>query len=106
MSKNKYKFVEEKTRVILPGFMASANAFMEKINFVEIINDAIVWDENQWQVSPGVLLKAVVLNTFTNARAPLYLIGKAFKNIDTEHLFGEGITPNMITDSAIGAALD
>lgn len=106
MSKNNYKFVEERTIVILPGFMASANAFMEKINFVEIINDAIVWDEKQWQVSPGVLLKAVVLNTFTNARAPLYQIGNAFKNIDTELLFGEGITPNMITDSAIGTALE
>ncbi|MFW5787979.1 MAG: IS1634 family transposase [Halanaerobiales bacterium] len=106
MAKSNYKFVEERTKVILPGFMASANAFMDKINFVEIINDAVVWDEKQWQVSPGVLLKAVVLNTFTNVRTPLYQIGQAFNEIDTEHLFGKGITPKMITDSAIGKALD
>ena len=106
MSKNNYKFVNERTKVILPGYMASANAFMDKINFVEIINKAVDWDPKQWKVSPGILLKAVILNTFTNARSPLYQIGQAFKDIDTEHLFGKGITPDMFTDSAIGAALE
>jgi len=105
MSK-KYRFSEEKMKVILPGFMASANAFLEKIKFVELINEAVAWDPKQWHVSPGVLLKAVVLNTFTYLRAPLYRVGKAFAEIDTERLFGKGVTPDKITDSAIGTALE
>jgi transposase len=98
--------LEKRGRVILPGYMASANAFMDNIGFVEIINDALEWDEKQWHVPPGILLKAVVLNTFTNIRSPLYTIGEDFKNIDTERLFGKGVTSDKLNDSAIGTALD
>jgi len=105
MSKN-YRFIEERNKVILPGFMAAANAFLNKIKFVKLMNEALDWDSKQWQVSPGVLLKAVILNTFTRSRSPLYHIGKAYIDIDTEHLFGKGVTPDKITDSAIGQALE
>lgn len=105
MSKN-YRFIEERSKVVLPGFMASANAFLEKINFVKILNETLDWDPKQWHVSPGVLLKAVVLNTFTRSRAPLYQIGRAYTDIDTERLFGKGVTPDKLTDSAIGQALE
>jgi len=105
MSK-KYRFIKERRKVVLPGFMASANAFMEKIGFATLINNAVDWDPKQWNVSPGILLKAVVLNTFTNVRTPLFKIGEAFQNIDTEHLLGKGVTPEKITDSAIGEALE
>jgi len=106
MCKQKYKFVNKRGKVVLPAFMASANAFMENIGFVGLINDAVDWDPAQWHLSPGVLLKAVVLNTFTNLRAPLYKISKAYQDIDTEHLFGKGVTPEQLTDSAIGKALE
>jgi transposase len=86
--------------------MASANAFMEKIRFSDLLNEAVVWDRKQWQLSPGILLKALVLNTFTNLRSPLYTIGNAYQKIDTERLFGKGVTPEKITDSAIGKALE
>jgi transposase len=105
MSKN-YRFIEERNKVILPGFMAAANAFLEKIKFVELMNKTVTWDPKQWQLSPGILLKAVVLNTFTRSRAPLYRIAKAYTDIDTERLLGKGVTPNKLTDSAIGKALE
>lgn len=92
--------------MILPGFMASANAFMKKIRFVELINETVVWDQKQWHISPGNLLKAIVLNTFTDRRAPLYKLSEAYQGIDTKFLFGDGVTYEQITDSAVGEALE
>jgi transposase len=86
--------------------MASANAFKKRIRFVELINESIVWDQKQWQVSPGDLLKALVLNTFIDKRAPLYKLSEAYQGIDTEVLFGDGITHEQIADSAVGEALE
>ena len=93
-------------RLILPGFMASANAYMKKIGFEELLNETLVWDQKQWHVSPGNLLKALVLNTFTDRRTPLYKLSEAYRGIDTEFLFGDGVTHIQITDSAIGEALE
>jgi len=104
--KSKITFTNRPPKLVLPGYMASANCYMKKIGFERIINEALEWDEKQWNVSPGALLKAVVLNTFTNRRAPLYKIGKAYANIDTEYLFGEGVTSDKLTDAAIGEALE
>ena len=107
MSKKiKYVFTDNNHKVILPGAMAAANAYLNKICFEEIINEALEWDQKQWNVSPGTLLKAVVLNTFSIRRAPLYKICSAYKDIDTERLFGEGVKAEQLTDAAIGEALE
>jgi transposase len=47
-----------------------------------------------------------VLNTFTYKRAPLYKLSEAYQGIDTEVLFGDGITHEQIADSAVGEALE
>ncbi len=92
--------------VSVPGYMASANAFLDNIGFVSIINAFVRWDERQWLVSPGVLLKAYILTTFSDRRPPLYRVKHFYYYINTELLFGEGVTPDMLTDSAIGKALE
>jgi hypothetical protein len=50
LSKKRSKVIrssEVTPRLILPGYMASANAFMKRIRFVELINESIVWDQKQ-----------------------------------------------------------
>ena len=81
MSKRKSKRIISSgmtPRLILQGFMASANACMKKIRFEELINEAVVWYQTQWHVSSGNLLKALILNTFTDRRTPLY---KLFRSL-------------------------
>ncbi len=57
--------------VAVPGYMASANAFLNNIGFVLIINTFVCWDSSQWLLSPGTLLKAYILTTFAKRRPPL-----------------------------------
>jgi hypothetical protein len=40
VSIKKYKIINERIKVVLPVFMASANLFIEKISFIKLINKA------------------------------------------------------------------
>lgn len=93
-------------RLTIPLILALANKILETIGFVNFINESVEWDEEQCKVTPGHLAKAVILATFFDIRAPLSLIKKRFVGIDTEFLFGEGITAEDLNDFAIGRALD
>lgn len=62
--------------VAVPGYMASANAFLDNFGFVSLINALVCWDHWQWLVSPDVLLKAYILTTFSDRRPPLYRASK------------------------------
>ena len=97
--------VEEQRRTI-PLVLALANKIIETIGFVDFINGAVEWDDEQCKVTPGHLAKAVILATFFDVRAPLSLIKDRFIGMDTEFFFGEGITPEDLNDYAIGRTLD
>ena len=90
----------------IPLVLAIANKILTTIGFVDFINNIVEWDDDQCKVTPGHLAKAIVLSTFFDVRAPLSQIKKRFVGMDTEFLFGEGITAADINDYAVGRTLD
>lgn len=103
----KVLFTEQTGRcLVLPFTLLLANKFLNMIGFVDFIDRSVEWDSKHWKVSPGNLVKAVILVTFLQIRAPLYKIKEAYDGIDTEALFGEGVMPEHLNDDAIARALD
>jgi transposase len=57
-------------------------------------------------ISPGQVVKAMILNGLGFVSAPLYLFEKFFVGKATEHLLGEGIRPEHLNDDRLGRILD
>ena len=57
-------------------------------------------------ISPGQVVKAMILNGLGFLSAPLYLFEKFFVGKATEHLLGEGIRPEHLNDDRLGRILD
>jgi transposase len=57
-------------------------------------------------VSPGQVMKAMILNGLGFLSAPIYLFDTFFVGKATQHLIGEGVTPEKLNDDRIGRALD
>jgi len=57
-------------------------------------------------VSPGHVVKAMILNGLGLVSAPLYLFSKFFEGKPTEHLIGKGIKPEHLNDDRLGRVLD
>nr|AMO66170.1 transposase [Kamptonema sp. PCC 6506] len=57
-------------------------------------------------LSPGQVMKAMILNGLGFLSAPIYLFDAFFVGKATEHLIGEGVTPEQLNDDRIGRALD
>ena len=55
--------------------MGIANTIIKKLRFVEIINETVHWDRAHWNISPGSLVKMLVLGTLTDIRIPLTHLG-------------------------------
>ena len=57
-------------------------------------------------LTPGQVMKAMILNELGFLSAPIYLFDTFFVGKATEHLIGEGVTPEQLNDDRIGRALD
>ena len=57
-------------------------------------------------ISPGQVVKAMILNGLGFISVPLYLFEKFFSGIATEHLLAEGIQPEHLNDEPLGRVLD
>ena len=57
-------------------------------------------------VSPGQVMKAMILKGLGFLSAPIYLFDTFFVGKATEHLIGEGVTPKKLNDDRIGRELD
>jgi transposase len=57
-------------------------------------------------LSPGQVMKAMILNGLGFLSAPIYLFDTFFVGKATEHLIGKGVTPKQLNDDRIGRALD
>ena len=78
---------------------------IDDIGIVEQINQ-ILGTNSREKVSPGIIVKAMILNGLGFVSAPLYMFANFFTGIATEHLLGEGITAELITDDRLGDVLD
>ena len=78
---------------------------IDEIGILEIINEAIGIDPRE-EVSPGVIVKAIILNGLGMVSKPLYLFPQFFEDKAVEHLLGKGIKPSHLNDDKIGRVMD
>lgn len=78
----------------------------DELGVGELIDELIPQDFEQRQVTIGQAVKAMVLNGLGFANRRLYLTPHFFSNKPTEHLLGEGVTPDLLNDDTLGKALD
>ncbi len=78
----------------------------DELGVGELIDELIPQDFEQRQVTVGQAVKAMVLNGLGFANRRLYLTPHFFANKPTEHLLGEGVTPELLNDDTLGKALD
>ncbi|QDZ40570.1 IS1634 family transposase [Euhalothece natronophila Z-M001] len=78
---------------------------IDEIGLVEQINELVVEQPGE-KVSPGHVVKAMILNGLGLFSSPLYLFPKFFEGKPTEHLIGEGIEAEHLNDDRLGRVLD
>lgn len=78
---------------------------IDEMELVEEVNKK-VGIKTKEMVSPGQVMKAMILNGLGFLSAPIYLFDTFFVGKATEHLIGEGVTPEQLNDDRIGRALE
>lgn len=78
---------------------------IDRIGLVDVINEKLGIHPLQ-RISPGIVVKAMILNGLDLLTAPLYLFEKFFVGKATEHLLGEGIQAEDLNDDRLGRVLD
>ena len=78
---------------------------IDEIGIVELINNEIGIDPREI-VTPGLVVKAIILNGLGFVSKPLYLFPQFFEDKATEHLLGKGIEPQHLNDDKIGREMD
>lgn len=84
------------------GHLPIVKDYAKKIRLVDTI-DAMV--SNQMQISPGLTVLAMVLDTLSG-RSPLYRLQSFFENKDTALLLGEPVDASAFADHNISRVLD
>ena len=84
------------------GHLPIVKQYAKQINIVETID---VMVQNEMQVSPGLTVLAMVLDTLSG-RSPLYRLQRFFEDKDTELLLGEEADPNVFADHNVSRVLD
>lgn len=77
----------------------------DELNVARIINSMVTWDETRWNVSPGHLAVALIINALVD-RKPLSQVEEFYKNRDLELLFGRDLQAKNFNDDALGRMLD
>ena len=82
--------------------------FLDRLNFVEFLNEHLKWDSRQWRVSPGNLAKAIVLVPFLNngPRIAIQAINEQFEPLDMSLLFNDEVKSEWLTRDAFATMLD
>ncbi len=83
-------------------------SYLNRLNFIETVNNSVRWDKDQWKFSPGVLAQLMVLLPFTPSfsKIPLSRIDERYSGIDLELLVGESIDPSELNDDLFARLLD
>ncbi|XGW00620.1 MAG: IS1634 family transposase [Leptolyngbya sp. BL-A-14] len=78
---------------------------VDELEIVEQINQHLGEDPRE-QISPGVAVKAMILNGLGLVSAPLYLFDQFFVGKATAHLLGAGVLAEHLNDDRLGRVLD
>jgi transposase len=74
---------------------------IDAIGLVEIINEIIGVEKGE-KVSPGQVVKAMIINGLGFVSKPLYMFPQYFETIACEHLIGGGVKPEYLNDVYVG----
>lgn len=89
-----------------PGAANLMAHLCSELQIARTVNNMVVWDEKQWNVSPGTLVTALVINTLVE-RQPLYNVQHFYEGMDMPLLFEEDdIQAKDLNDDALGRSLD
>lgn len=80
-------------------------AIVDEIGLVEL-TDEFLPAHSLNHISPGQVVKAMILNGLGFVSAPLYLFSEFFEGKPVEHLLGSGITASHLNDDRLGRVLD
>jgi transposase len=80
-------------------------AIIDELGLVEL-GDRELGTHSLQHVSPGQVLKAMILNGLGFVSAPLYLFSEFFQGKPVEHLLGPGIRAEHLNDDRLGRVLD
>lgn len=78
---------------------------IDEIGLVQKINE-LVGEQPGEIVSPGLVVKAMIINGLGMVSAPLYLFPNFFAGKATEHLIGAGIQASHLNEHRLGRVLD
>lgn len=78
---------------------------IDELGLVELADRELGTHKLQ-QVSPGQVLKAMILNGLGFVSAPLYLFSEFFAGKPVEHLLGSGVRAEHLNDDRLGRELD
>lgn len=96
---------EKSLKIVNLDHLGIIAGIIDEMELVEEVNKK-VGVSNKEKVSPGQVMKAMILNGLGFLSAPLYLFEQFFVGKATEHLIGEGILPEHLNDDRLGRALD
>ncbi len=85
--------------------MGIGAGIIDEIELVEEVNKKVGIKIKE-TLTPGQVMKAMILNRLGFLSTPIYLFDTFFVGKATEHLIGEGVTPEQLNDDRIGRALD
>jgi transposase len=82
--------------------------YLNRLNFKEILNSSLQWDETRWKFNPGVLAQLMIIATFlpANKKIALSRISQSYLGIDLELLVDEPVEPAELSDDLFAEMLD
>ena len=83
-------------------------SYLNRLKFIETVNNHVCWDKTQCKFSPGVLAQLLVLLPFipSFSKIPLSRIHERYSGIDLDLLVGEPIDPSELNDDQFARLLD
>ena len=99
------KELKEAMQILDIDHLGIVAGIIDEMELVEEVNK-IVGIKIKETLTPGQVVKAMILNGLGFLSAPLYLFGEFFVGKGTEHLIGEGVLPEHLNDDKLGRELD
>jgi transposase len=96
---------KEAMKILNIDHLGIVAGIIDEMELVEEVNK-IVGIKIKENLTPGQVMKAMILNGLGFLSAPLYLFGEFFVGKATEHLIGEGVLASHLNDDKLGRELD
>lgn len=84
------------------GLGVVVREFLQRMQFVETLNEMLPWDVGQCAVSPGQRILALVM-ALVDDRWALYRMPEVYEDRDVELLLGAGVRADQLNDNAAAA---